>query len=538
MDGHTERHTLTELLLRAGVAAVVVAGLVTVLVVVRLVFSSPAPKPAGLVHPVALDETAAVDRWAVALDLPPAALQPPDDPEAWDRFHRHLDESFPRTRRTLRVERIDEASLLYSWEGLDPELAPILLVAHRGAFQEGAGSGMGPLRMRAVMLSILEGVEGLLAEGFRPQRSVFLAFSDDGGGWDQGWAEGEGTGELPGTLIRRGIRPTWALTSGGGLITGLVPGIPDPVALVGVAERGVVEIELTPRTSEGVEGAAAPAVSRAARMQGAEPDGSDQRPRRRYGRVRDLAASGGEGGARGGATATLAQAVTRLQEPFDPRIEGPGRELLETLAPHMDPGTRMLIRNLWIFRRPVAEALARETGSRELVRTTSTPLLIRAGSEDGAPSDPAIARVRLHLAPWESLEGILDSVRGRLRGLDLEVSVRRGSGGPVPPDPPASPGAEEGFRGAGFDRIREAVHLAFPDVVAVTPGVALHPTEGRRYHGVADAVYRFAPFRMRIPESATALDEAVPDAHYLAMVRFYSEIIRGSTGSVDEVPNP
>ncbi len=538
VDSRVERHTLRDLLLRALVAAVVAAGLVTVLVVVRLVFSSPAPIPTGQAQLDSLDETAAVDRWASAPDLPPFRPESAVDSarEGGNRLHQHLEESFPRTHRNLRLERIDDTSLLYTWEGSDPGLAPILLAAHQGVTQAGAGDGQGRTAMKTVMLALLEGVEGLLAEGFSPQRTVLLAFSVDGGAWDGGpdgaSAAREERGGIPGILTQRGIHPTWALTEGGGLTTGLVPGVVDPVALVGVAERGVLEIELTPRRGEG---APVPANSDEVRLEDDDSGDPEPRPRRRYGPVGDLAARDGDGGISGGSAAMLVQAVSRLEEPFAPRIEGPGRELLETMAPHMDPGTRMLIRNLWLFRRPVARALADEAGSRELVRTTSIPLLIRAGTEEGTSSHPDLARVRLHLAPWESVEGVVELVRDRLRDLDVEVSVRQVSGGPVPPHPPASPGAENGFRGEGFDRIREAVHRTFPDVVAVTPGVALHPTAGRRYHGVADEVYRFAPFRIRVPESQGALEEAVSSTHYLAMVRFYSALIRGSSGSVEPV---
>jgi carboxypeptidase PM20D1 len=540
VDSHVERQTFRDFLLRAGVVAVVVAGLVTVLVVVRLVFSSPAPNPTGVVHPVALEETEAVDRWAAALDL--SLLHPRStansDPEEWERLQHHLDESFPRAHRTLDVERVDAVSLLYTWEGSDPALAPILLAAHQGMLQDGAGDGQGRLGMRTVMLSILEGVESLLAEGFEPHRTVLLAFSGDGGAWGGGRAgessPEEDRGGIPETLIRRGIHPSWVLTGGGGLMTGLVPGVVDPVALVGVAERGIVEIELTLRAGEDTP---APMAAGETPVQAGESEGLDSRPRRRYGPVGDLAARRAAGDGSRGSAAPLIQAIARLEEPFDPRIEGPGRELLETMAPHMDPGTRMLIRNLWIFRRPVARALAEEPGSRELVRTTSIPLLIRAGRDEGAPPDPAMARVRLQLAPWESVEGVLESVRNRLRDLEVDVAVRQVSGGPVRPDPPVSPGTAEAFRGEGFDRIREAVHQTFPDVVAVTPGVALFPTEGRRYHEVADQVYRFAPFRVRVPVSEGALQEVIPSPHYLAMVRFYSGLIRGSSGPVDPIPD-
>ncbi len=593
---------MKDLLLRAAVLAVAAAGVVTVVVVARLVFSPVPPPPEREAGVLEFDEARALERLVGGLAATPASLQS------------DLEEAFPRVHGTLQLEALEDGLLLYyTWEGAEPEMAPILLASHGGLVPEGAGRSSaqeaaassrrtaasaqqlsataqgllpparGPVAadgetrrpgvggVPLVMLAILEAVEGLLAQGMEPRRTVLLAFSADGD--DVGSQAGSTVAADAGTVVRvlaeRGIRPAWVLVGGAGsdtgLTTGLVPGLVDPVALVGVAERGFLEIELTLASEAGAQQAGdAPGVDAA----------GDAGPTRRYGRVEvgpmgRRADAGGGSAWQGPPAALLAQAVARLEEPFDARIEGPGRELLETTAPHMDPGTRMLIRNLWLFRGPMERALARETGSMELVRTTATPTFIRAGVDDGAhvsggrpvedaresgatrqsvegrseprgrydtpgateltPDGAALARVRLQLAPWDSVEDVLETIRDRLRGLGVEVSIRADAGFPVEPDPARS---ADSYRGEGFQEVRAAVHHAFPDVIAVAPGVALTPTQGRRYHDVAGAVYRFSPFRLRVGGDHAVPDPVITERHYLAMVRFYAELLRQAAPDV------
>ena len=585
------------LLLRVGVLVVALAGVLTVVVVARLVFSPVPPLPEGEAQPLEFDEARAVERLVGALAIhasdtadrvPDVEDRVPDAEErerdaadsasdAPDRLRAHLQDAFPRVHGTLQVEGLEGGPLLYTWEGAEPDTAPILLAVHDGivprsngrssaregaaSLQEGAASlqeattsaqepvvsngeirGPGVRGAPAVLMATLEAVEGLLAEGVEPRQTILLVFSgvgagEDGVGSEAGSVVGSDAGAVARVLGERAIRPAWVLVGGAGsatgLTTGLAPGIVDPVALVGVAERGFVEIELTLASEAGVRDTGdAPEAD--------EDESAVAGPTRRYGRV-EVGPIGqrGEAGwgrvALGPPAAVLAQAVARLQEPFDARIEGPGRELLETTAPHMDPGTRMLIRNLWLFRGSVERALARETGSMELVRTTATPTFIRAGIDDGADVEgdgAALARVRLHLAPWDSVDGVLETIRDRLRGLGVEVSVRDDVGPPLEPDPwnPASSarssGSGNGYRGEGFQQIRAAVHHTFPDVIAVTPGVALTPTQGRHYRDVADAIYRFSPFRLQVPEPHTLRDQAITERHYFGMVRFYGEVLR------------
>ena len=94
--------------------------------------------------------------------------------------------------------------------------------------------------------SLLEAVEMLLAEGFRPRRTVHLAF-----GHDEEVGGIRGAREIAALLRQRGVRLEMVLDEGGVIADGLLPGVSGPVALIGIAEKGFVSIELSTRSEGG-----------------------------------------------------------------------------------------------------------------------------------------------------------------------------------------------------------------------------------------------------------------------------------------------
>ena len=187
------------------------------------------------------------------------------DREAFLGLHALLERSFPRVHASLRREVVNEYSLLYTWPGTDPSQKPILLTDHfdvvpvveetlgewehppfDGAIADGFVWGRGSLDDKSGVLSILEAVEGLLAEGFAPRRTIYLAF-----GHDEEVGGDEGAGATAALLRERGIELEFTLDEGGAVVSDAVPGIERPVALIGIAEKGYVNLRVTARAPGG-----------------------------------------------------------------------------------------------------------------------------------------------------------------------------------------------------------------------------------------------------------------------------------------------
>ena len=197
--------------------------------------------PAPVAAPLELDAAAHAERLGAAIRLQTISpvVEADRDPEAFRALHRLLATSFPRVHGAMRPTPVNELSLLYRWEGSDPQLSPALLAAHldvvpvepgteadwkyppySGAVAEGAVWGRGTLDDKLNVMALLEAVEGLLGEGFQPRRTFYLAFGHDE---EVGGAQGAGENlrapgapvpvrQGPGQLGRRprvlpGLRP-------------------------------------------------------------------------------------------------------------------------------------------------------------------------------------------------------------------------------------------------------------------------------------------------------------------------------------------
>lgn len=181
------------------------------------------------------------------------------EPAAFLAFHRFLERSFPALHQTLQRKVISDYSLLYKWTGSDPTLKPIAILAHmdvapiepgteenwtHGAFEGVVTNnfvwGRGALDMKAVLLAAMEAVEDLVSRGYHPRRTVYLAFGHDeeNGGY-------QGAREIATFLKAQGVQLSFTVDEGMMIAGRGVSPLDKPLAVIGVAEKGTVDIKLT-----------------------------------------------------------------------------------------------------------------------------------------------------------------------------------------------------------------------------------------------------------------------------------------------------
>ena len=470
--------------------------LATVLAARMVVFRSRQPRvqpPAAMLD---VDELAAAQRLATAVRFPTVSREGgATDPRPFTDLNAWLEASFPRTFAALGRERVERGQLL-TWRGADPSLAPVLLVGHAdvvpvepgterewsrppfgGEIGDGFVWGRGTLDDKSTVLGLLEAVERLLADGFRPRRTVLLAFGED----EEVGGE-EGAAAIAALLAARGVRPAWALDEGMAIVDGMIPGLDRPLAAVGVAEKGFVTFDLTVET-EGGHSSMPPPES---------------------------------------AIGILAAALARLEAaPMALALDGPARQGFEFLSPEMPFGGRLAFANLWLFGPLVERELAARPAGAALLRTTIAPTLLEAGVKDNVLASRARAAVNARIQPRDSIAAVARHVRRAVADPRVRLTLRPGMRSEPSPVSPAS--------GPGFQAVGRAVREVFPEAV-VAPWLVLGATDGRHYAGVAGAVYRFAPLRLR-PEDLARIhgtDERIAIAAYADMIRFYVRLLSAS----------
>jgi carboxypeptidase PM20D1 len=480
-------------LLAAAIAIVIGVALVRT---ARYGSAAPAVSPAP---EVAVPDGAA-GRLAGALRLQTIS---PDDPGAFDAepfhaLHAYLSEAFPRVQSTLRREIVGTHSLLYTWPGSDASLRPILLVGHLdvvpveaatastwqhepfgGRIAEGFIWGRGAIDNKSAVVGVLEAIEMLLGDDFRPARTVYVAYGHD--------EEVGGTGgarQIAALLTERGVELEMVLDEGGVIGDGLLPGIADPVALVGIAEKGFVTLELSTRAAGGH---------------------SSLPPRQ-------------------SAVGILSAAVARLEARQMPaRLEGPTRLMFEGVGTRLPFAQRAAFANLWLSRPLVMWNLEAGPATNAMVRTTTAATVFQAGTKDNVLPGYGRAVVNFRILPGDSVASVLERV-GRVIGDErVEVkAVGRFS---------AEPSAVSSTASAGYQTLERTIRRIDPRVV-VAPYLVVVVTDARHYSGLSRNVFRFLPVRLSSRDLARmhGVDERIGIAEYETAIRIYRQLVLEAAG--------
>ena len=249
-----------------------------------------------------------------------------------------------------------------------------------GAVADGFIWGRGTMDMKQSLMAILEAVEFLLENGVAPKRTVYLAF-----GHDEEVGGTNGAARIAQLLESRGIALDFTLDEGLVITNGIIPGVSKPAALIGLAEKGRVTLELI------VEG----------------PGGHSSMP--------PLSTTVGK----------LARAIVRLESNQMPAsLQSPTAEMLRYLAPEMPVHLRAAIANWWLLGPLVMSRLESGRATNALVRTTTAVTVIRGGSKPNLVPQKASAIVDFRILPGERVEDVEAHVDEHVRSAVAECDFR------------------------------------------------------------------------------------------------------------------
>ena len=414
--------------------------------------------------------------------------------------------------RLTRAEATPGHSMLFVWPGSQPELDPVLFLAHQDVVpvEEGTEAdwaypafsgaiapcsdapgecvwGRGTIDMKTTLVALSDGVERLLDEGWQPTRSLYIWFSDDEE------VGGASTQALNGMWARDDQRFAFALDEGLVVTDGLLPGMGAEVALVGLAEKGYLSLEIT---ASGEMGHASMPPDRTA-------------------------------------VGVLAQALTALEaSPFPAELDGPAEAMFAHLAPEMGYPERLVFANLWLTRSLVMRQLQSGRATNALVRTTQAPTQLFASEAENVLPQEARAVVNFRLHPRDTMNGVLARVQSTVESGGGSVRVRvLSSSGNTDPSPVST------VDHPGYRAIAQAMRTQLPGVV-VAPGLFIAATDSRHLLDRTDAVYRFSPTRMTPDDVGRAhgTDERVRVEDLGWAFAFYKDVLQSAGEWAPEHP--
>ncbi len=456
-------------------------------------YSDQSGQPAADIVDISIDGDAAVQRFATALTYPTISYDDRSnfDAAAFLALHDYLQTAYPLVHQRMQRTVISGYSLVYHLPGSNPSLQPVLFMGHMdvvpvqedtleewthppfaGVVENGIVWGRGSVDDKAGVIGLLEATELLLQQGLQPERSLYLAFghNEEVGGDDGAQAIAE-------YFKEQGIRFDFVMDEGGALTRGILAGIDQTIAVIGLSEKGYVNLVLT------VEGAGGHSSQ--------PPDHS--------------------------ALGILSQAIVNIEnQPFPARLDYliPTIDAIGAYLPFTD---RLAMSNLWLLGPVVKSKLLKQPDMAAGIRTTTAATMASGSPKSNILPTRASAVINLRILPGETVETVRQRVLEVIDDQRVEVTAEYGS------DPsPVSPTDTRGYR-----LIASTIRAFQPDGL-VAPYMVRGGTDAKYFYSVSDNVYRFAMIHVT-PETVRyvhGIDERIPVEDYLLAIRFYYNLLR------------
>lgn len=452
---------------------------------------------------IAVDEKAASESLAAAIRARTVSSQTDAalNADQFEVLHAHLQKQYPKLHAALKREVVAGLSLLYTWPGSDPGARPILLMAHQdvvpiapgtekdwfaepfaGTIKDGFVWGRGSWDDKANLIAQMESVEMLVASGFKPKRTVYLAF-----GADEEVGGLRGAKAIAALMAERQIKLDFVIDEGLLITEGVLPGLKPPAAIIGIAEKGYLSVALSVPATPG-------------HSSFPPPPGTS-------------------------AIAMMSAALKRLDDQqLSASITGVARQMFDTIAPEMSGFSRVALSNLWLLGPVVQKQLESGATTNAMLRTTTALTLVNAGNKENVLPGRAEATVNYRLLPGDSLASVQQHVKQSIANDRFELKVLPGATEPSKVAPTDS---------ASYKLIERTVRELFPGTI-VAPGLMIGGTDSQHFGNVSDHIYKFSPVRAK-PEDLSRFhgtNERVASSNLAELIRFYHRLLsQGAAGA-------
>lgn len=471
-----------------GILAAVLA--IAAVVIVRTLLFVPKEQKTISPQPVNADSEKAVSDLAEMIKCKTVSNfdRSLEDDAEFEKFKALLPKLFPNIYASCEYTEVSDRALLFRYKGKSP-LSPTVLMAHYdvvsaeesswekppfdGVVEDGVLWGRGTLDTKGTLNAAMQALESLIGEGFVPEHDIYLAFS--------GNEEvcGDGAPSIVDIFEERGIKPGFVLDEGGAVVEGVFPGVKASSALIGIAEKGMLNLEFS---YEGNGGHA-----------------SSPKPHTPVG--------------------MLSAACVRVENhPFDFRVTEAAAGMFDVLARHSSFAYRMIFANLWLFG-PILNMICKKSGGEmnALLRTTCafTQMEGSKGMNVIPPSARMVANLRL--LPGDTIESAISRIEKTV--ANPEIKLRRISG--------MNPSRVSTTDSRGWELISDAVKQTW-DNTLVAPYLMVACSDSRHWGRISDKVYRFCPMALSSEERGLihGNNERIPIDTVRKSVEFYLRLIK------------
>jgi len=441
-----------------------VAAFLAVLIIRALLFN---PKPQRSIdgQPVEFDKDAAVTALQKLVQCRTISDydRAKEDEAQFQKLIDLLPVLYPKVFEVCSFQQLPDRALLLHWKGKSSE-KPSVMMSHydvvpvreelwekppfAGIIEDGVLWGRGTLDTKVTLNAALFSANTLMEQGFVPENDVYFAFS---GGEE---VNGMGAVHIVNYFADHGITPALVLDEGGAVVENVFPGVKVPCGMVGIAEKGMINMQYTVHSGGGH--ASAPPVKTP--------------------------------------LTTLAAVCRRIVEhPFKMTVNAPAGQMFDTLARHSTFLYKLIFSNLWCFK-PVLDLICRKSGGEmnALVRTTTA--FTQAEGSSARNVIPAEAKLvsNMRLSPADSVASAVEYLRKTVNDDSVELTVLESN----EPSPVSETGCDS------YYKVADSVAETWTGTV-VTPYLMVQCSDSRHYRDISRHVYKFSAMDLTSEERKT-----------------------------------
>ena len=411
-----------------------------------------------------------------------------EDNAEFERLVDALPSLYPNVFEKCEFQRLPDRALLFRWKGKNGG-EPAVLMAHydvvptvddqwdvdpfEAILKDGCVWGRGSLDTKVTFNGILFAANTLIADGFVPENDVYFAFS---GGEE---VNGEGAIRIVEYFERNGITPAFVVDEGGAVVENVFPGVKQPCGLIGIAEKGMMDVSYTVKSGGGHASAPKPNAP-----------------------VDELCSS----------------CVKMLKKPFPAHLTPPVAQMFDTLGRHSSFVYKIIFANIKLFL-PVLDMICKKSGGElnALMRTTVAFTQMKGSDASNVipPTANLVSNIRLN--PADSVDGAMDYIKRTVDNENVAVECMHG----MEPSRISRTDCE------GWEKVSSAVASTWRGCI-VSPYLMVQCSDSRHYGRISDRVYRFSAMDLTSEERATIHGNneriRVETAH--RAVEFYVRLMR------------
>ncbi len=395
---------------------------------------------------------------------------------------------YPNVVKTCTLNTLPDRALLYCWKGKSSE-KPSVMMSHydvvpcneelwekppfEAIIEDGVLWGRGTLDTKVTMNAALCGAEELIKKGFVPQNDIYFAFS---GGEE---INGNGAKNIVDWFKENGVQPALVVDEGGGVVENVFPGVKEPCGLIGIAEKGMINLKF--KTSSGGGHASAP------------------KPHTPIG--------------------ILAKACKQVEDnPFPFYVTKPAEEMFDTLGRHSNFLYKMIFANMWLFK-GVLNMICKKSGGEINALLRTTVAFTQAEGSNAPNVIPPIATMvaNMRLNPKDNVKGAVERIKKTVKDDNISLEVINS----VEPSPISKTNCD------AYNKVAKAIKSTWRGCL-VAPYLMVQCSDSRHYGSISDYVYKFSAMDLTKEERGTihGNNERIRLETLYRSVEFYIRLLR------------